>query len=158
MRVLENKEKLTVDRLTLMRSKLELKMKIEKDKKKKADETHEDRVFISKLLTLQTGLSEVKNQKYTAVLKRKEHLDGEYERELQEKEKELLQKLKETEEKRKRRELELRMTHHSQFESSPKQQSELNESILDTSKLGRYQKSLYNPEEELIAQEKLLQV
>lgn len=52
MRVLENKEKLTVDRLTLMRSKLELKMKIEKDKKKKADETHEDRVFISKLLTL----------------------------------------------------------------------------------------------------------
>ena len=46
MRVLENKEKLTVDRLTMMKAKLDLKAKKEKEKKKKLDETTEDKVYI----------------------------------------------------------------------------------------------------------------
>ena len=50
MRVIENKEKLTIDRLTIMKAKQEQKQKKEKDKKKKLDETHEDKVSNIRLL------------------------------------------------------------------------------------------------------------
>ncbi|CDW88235.1 UNKNOWN [Stylonychia lemnae] len=92
MRIYENKEKLTIDQQLYVKQKIDKQTKLEKMKKKKQDEIKEE--F--------KGLQEFKSNKFSSVLKRRELIDQDLQKKLQQREESLNKKMQVTLENKKK--------------------------------------------------------
>eukprot|EP00347_Sterkiella_histriomuscorum_P006391 403352942 len=117
-RVLENKEKLTIDQQLHKKLKIDKSVKQEKNLKKKFEEIQED----------MKGFKEVKQQKFSNVLKKRDQIYSEYENKLKYKEEKLNQRIQISLENKKKQEQEYYNSKLNGSSNSKYLNSELNHS------------------------------